>query len=229
MTKSIAKNIQHIRERIEKAALKSGRNPKEIQLVAVTKNVPHGDIQIAMNENIFDFAENKVQELKRHYDICSERCRWHFIGRLQTNKVKEIIHRVDLIHSLDRIELLQELNKRAGMANKKMNTLLQVNISGEKTKAGVYKNDVCPFLNMASKYPNIRIKGLMTIAPKTNSSEEIRWIFKEMLQLSIDVRANKEENVSMEFLSMGMSNDFEIAIEEGANIIRIGSEIFDAS
>jgi PLP dependent protein len=222
----VAQNIANIKKRVEIAARKSGRSLQEIKVLGVTKNVSTDDIFMAMDEKILDFAENKVQEFLRKYDIFSRSCKWHFIGRLQTNKVKYIIDKVELIHSVDRLDLLDEINKRASTLGKKMNILVQVNISGEATKTGLAESDLFEFLKEASMYPNVKIKGLMTMAPYYDKPEEARSIFREMFQLAIDIKAKKKDNISMDFLSMGMSNDFEVAIEEGANIVRLGSAIF---
>jgi pyridoxal phosphate enzyme (YggS family) len=226
MGNRVAQNIVNIRKRVEIAARKSGRSFEDIKVLGVTKNVSTENILMAMDEKILDFAENKVQEFLRKYDIFSRSCNWHFIGRLQTNKVKYIIDKVDLIHSVDRLDLLDEISKRASFLGKSMNILVQVNISGEATKSGLAERDLFEFLKEASAYPNVKIKGLMTMAPYYNKPEEARWIFREMFQLSIDLKAKKKDNISMDFLSMGMSNDFEVAIEEGANIVRLGSAIF---
>jgi pyridoxal phosphate enzyme (YggS family) len=223
---NIKNNLNKIKCQIQKAAQKSGTNPDDIVIIAVTKNVSIENMKKVLEENIFNFAENKVQELLKKYDIFNERCIWHFIGRLQTNKVKYIVDKVSLIHSVDRIELIQEIDKRVASIGKPMDVLIQVNISGELTKAGVEKKDLHKFILEASKFENIRIKGLMTMAPHFEDVEKSRCIFRELKELAIDIKRESIHNVSIDFLSMGMSDDFGIAIEEGSNIVRLGSAIF---
>jgi pyridoxal phosphate enzyme (YggS family) len=222
----IKTNIQTIKNKIYSAAKKAGTDFEQIKLIAVTKNISTQQMEQVLDEGIFDFAENKVQELLKKYDIFSDRCRWHFIGRLQTNKVKYIVDKVTLIHSVDRIDLVKEISKRAILIDRCIDLLVQVNISGELSKAGVEKNFVISFLKTISKFPNIKISGLMTMAPYYDEAEKSRWIFKQLTQLAIDIKKENIHNVSMNFLSMGMSEDFEIAVEEGSNIVRVGSAIF---
>ena len=225
----LADNLASIRERIAAAALRSGRKPEDILLVAVSKTVSADFIEAAIQKKVFHFGENRVQELLEKYDILGESCNWHLIGRLQTNKVKSIIGKVTMVHSLDRLELAQELQKRACAANRTIDCLVQVNVSGEQTKAGVEPEALFPYLQKVSLLDHIRIKGLMTIAPETDNPENIRWVFRELKQIAVDTGWEKLDNITMQYLSMGMSNDFETAIEEGANIVRIGSSIFGAS
>ena len=156
----------------------------------------------------------------------SERCRWHLIGRLQTNKVKYIIDKVHMIHSLDRLKLAEEIQKRAKASKRVINALVQVNVSGENTKAGISPDEVYEFLKILSQYPNIKVKGLMTIAPYTENPEDVRSVFKSLKNIYVDIGRENIDNIDMQYLSMGMSHDFEVAIEEGANIIRLGSSIF---
>jgi pyridoxal phosphate enzyme (YggS family) len=222
----IKENIRTIKNTICIAAKKAGNNPEQIKLIAVTKNISTDFMEQVLEEGISDFAENKVQELLKKYDIFSDRCNWHFIGRLQTNKVKYIVDKVSLIHSVDRIDLVEEINKRAVLIDKCIDVLVQINVSGELTKAGVKKDLVISFLKKISEFSNIKIRGLMTMAPQYDEAERSRWIFKEITNLAIDIKKENIHNVSMDFLSMGMSGDFEIAIEEGANIVRVGSAIF---
>ncbi|NLO99930.1 MAG: YggS family pyridoxal phosphate-dependent enzyme, partial [Clostridiaceae bacterium] len=151
---------------------------------------------------------------------------WHIIGRLQTNKVKYLDQRITLIHSLDRIELAEALQKRGQKINHTFPVLVQANVSGEDTKAGIYADDLRNFILKLSKMGNIKIKGLMTIAPYTEDPEEVRYVFKEIKKLAVDIERENIENVSMEHLSMGMSGDYEIAVEEGSTIVRIGSALF---
>lgn len=219
-------NLAEVRRKIRLAAERSGRKAEDILLVAVSKTVSAEAIEAAMEKKVHDFGENRVQELMGKYDILGERCNWHLIGRLQTNKVKYIIDKVTMIHSLDRLELAEEIQKRAAMCNRVMNVLVQVNISGEDTKAGIDPKDLSSFLRKMKLMPNIRVKGLMTIAPIADDQEDIRWVFRDLKKISVDIEREKLDNMSMQYLSMGMSQDYEIAIEEGANIVRIGSSIF---
>jgi PLP dependent protein len=224
--KKIAQQLHEIRGKVEAAAHRVGRNPQDILIVGVSKNISWEGIRLAMHEKISDFGENKVQEFLKKYDTLSNDCKWHFIGRLQTNKVKFIVDKVDLIHSVDRIELVEEISKRALSIGKDVHILVQVNISGESTKAGVKPNFLLDFLKDTQNYPHVKIKGFMTMAPKSRRPEDVRWIFREMFQLAIDIKEKKTDNISVDFLSMGMSHDFEVAIEEGSNMIRLGQAIF---
>lgn len=222
----IIKNIDELRSMVAAAAARAGRDPAGIKIVAVTKTVEPGRIMTAYQCGITDFGENRVQELVQKADIMNVECKWHMIGHLQTNKVKYIIDRVCMIHSLDSIELAYEINRRAEKAGRIMDVLVQINVAGESTKYGIEPASAPDFVKEVSRMGNIRIKGLMTIAPLVSDPEEVRWVFRGLRQLLIDIGKENIDNVSMEYLSMGMSNDFEVAIEEGANIIRPGTAIF---
>lgn len=222
----IRNNLKQVRERIRNAAERCGRNPEDIILVAVSKTVGTEAIETAIEEKVLNFGENRVQELLQKHDIFKGRCNWHLIGRLQTNKVKYIIDKVVLIHSLDRMELAEEIQKRAEKADRIVNTLIQVNVAGEESKAGISPDEVYDFVKKVSTYPNIKVKGLMTIAPYTDDPESVRWVFRRLRNISIDIKRENINNIDMQYLSMGMSHDFEVAIEEGANIVRIGTSIF---
>ena len=222
----IIENIDELRSRVAAAAARAGRDPAGIKIVAVTKTVEPERIMAAYQCGITDFGENRVQELVQKADIMNVECKWHMIGHLQTNKVKYIIDRVCMIHSLDSIELAYEINRRAEKAGRIMDVLVQINVAGESTKYGIEPASAPDFVKEVSRMGNIRIKGLMTIAPLVSDPEEVRWVFRGLRQLLIDIGKENIDNVSMEYLSMGMSNDFEVAIEEGANIIRPGTAIF---
>jgi pyridoxal phosphate enzyme (YggS family) len=224
--KRIEANLESVKKRIKSAAERSGRREEDIMLVAVSKTVSADGIDALIEKNVTHFGENRVQELVEKYDIIGERCNWHFIGRLQTNKVKYIIDKVKLIHSVDRMALADEIQRRAKAKNCTMDVLVQVNVSGELTKTGVAVKELSPFLRQVSTMPNIRVKGLMTIAPFAENPENIRWVFRSLKKISVDIEREKIDNIDMRYLSMGMSQDYEIAIEEGANIVRIGSSIF---
>lgn len=223
---SIKNNLIEIRKKVDIAAKKFGRDLEDIEIIAVTKNIPVEEALLVTDKKFSNFAENRVQEFLKKYDIIGKKVKWHFIGRLQTNKVKYIVDKVDLIHSVDRIELVREISKKASSLGREIDILIQVNISKEETKAGISKNDLDDFLKQASRYPYIKIKGLMTMAPYYHNPEDARWIFREMYNVSIDINNKKYKNVYLEYLSMGMSNDYQVAIEEGANIVRLGSAIF---
>ncbi len=223
----IQQNIEEIKNNIQQSAQKCGRDASEITLLAVTKTVDIDKIVEAIEANITDAGENKPQELARKYDAIGDKVRWHLIGSLQTNKVKYIIDKVHMIHSLDRIALCEEIQKRAEKIDRNINCLVQVNISKEDTKHGLDKEDVIAFIkNVSKEYKNISIKGLMTMAPFTDNEQEIRSVFKGLKELSLEIEKLNIPNVSMNQLSMGMSNDYEIAIEEGSSIVRVGTSIF---
>ncbi|HPU41011.1 MAG TPA: YggS family pyridoxal phosphate-dependent enzyme [Acetivibrio clariflavus] len=222
----IKRNLEIIRERIEKAAAKSGRKAEDIMLVAVSKTVEPEKIIKAIDEGITELGENRVQELVQKYDIINRDCNWHLIGHLQTNKVKYIVDKVKLIHSVDRYSLAAEINTRAQKIGKKVDILVQVNISGEQSKFGAAAQDALELIRKISELENLRVRGLMTIAPYTTNPEAVRYVFFGLRKLSIDIEKENINNINMEYLSMGMSNDFEVAIEEGANIVRIGTALF---
>ena len=224
---SIKKNIQLINENIERVALNSNRKKEDITLLAVTKTVDTDAILEAIDFGIKDVGENKPQELARKYNVIGDKVRWHLIGTLQTNKVKYIIDKVSMIHSLDREALCEEIQKRAEKIDKTIDCLVQVNISKEESKHGLDRECVVDFIkNTSEKYKNINIKGLMTMAPFSSKDNEIRKVFKDLKDLSLEIKELNIQGVSMDVLSMGMSNDYEIAIEEGSTIVRIGTSIF---
>jgi pyridoxal phosphate enzyme (YggS family) len=218
--------INNVKQKISDAALKSGRKPEDVLLLGVTKTVDVETMQKALDLGVSHFGENRVHEYLKKSDIIKRECHWHIIGRLQTNKVKYLDQRITLIHSLDRIELAEALQKRGQKINHTFPVLVQANVSGEDTKAGIYADDLRNFILKLSKMGNIKIKGLMTIAPYTEDPEEVRYVFKEIKKLAVDIERENIENVSMEHLSMGMSGDYEIAVEEGSTIVRIGSALF---
>ena len=222
----ISDNINNIRQKVNRAALKAGANPKDITIIAVSKNVEINKMIEAQKDNIFDFGENRVQEFINKYDILYEKCRWHFIGRVQTNKVKYIYNKVDLIHSLDRYDLANEIQKRAEKTGDFVDTLVQVNVAGEASKAGLSVEEVKDFIIDVSKLPKFWIKGYKKVAPQSNNTEDVRWVFRKLKNIFIDINKENIDNISMHYLSMGMSNYYEVAIEEGANIVRIGSLLF---
>lgn len=223
---SIRNNISEVMKRVEKAAEKSGRKLEDITVVAVTKTVEPERILKAVDCGMLDLGENRVQELCEKYDIIGKECRWHLIGHLQTNKVKYIIDKVRMIHSVDSLELAAEIQKRAQKANCMVDILAQVNVADEETKFGIPPEQAVDFVKQLGAFPNIRVKGLMTIAPFAENPEDIRYVFRQLHEILIDIKRKNIDNINMTYLSMGMSNDFEIAIEEGSNMVRIGSAIF---
>lgn len=184
------------------------------------------EINEAISAGIEVIGENRVQELTKKYDIIGNKVKYHMIGHLQSNKVKYLIDKVELFHSLDRMSLVKELNKRAKRENIVAQALIQVNVAEEETKHGLKKEEVLPFIENIEKYSNIHIKGLMTIAPYSEDPEEVRWVFRDLKNLSDTIKAKDYKDVDMEILSMGMTNDYIVAIEEGANMIRVGTGIF---
>lgn len=224
---SIRDNLKVIEENINEALIKSGRESDTVEIIAVTKTVDIDRIKEAIDLGLNNIGENRVQELIKKYDILGKGPDYHMIGHLQSNKVKYIIDKVKLIHSLDRISLAKELNKRAKSLNIHANALIQVNVAEEETKFGLKIEEVIPFIeNIVAKFENIRIKGLMTIAPFAENPEDVRWVFRSLRQLRDKIANEKYPNVDMDILSMGMTNDYKIAIEEGANMIRIGTGLF---
>lgn len=221
----ISINYDEINEIIERAKERAGRKADEILLVGVSKTQPPEKLKEAFNCGIKVFGENKVQELIEKYPLI-EGAKWHFIGHLQKNKVKYIIDKVELIHSLDSNELAEEINKRAGRVNRIMPVLIQVNIGREDTKSGVLEEEVLEFSKLISKYPNIQVLGIMAIPPVNEDDGVTRAYFKKVYNIYNEVKTYKYDNFEIKYLSMGMTGDFEIAIEEGANIIRVGTGIF---
>ena len=220
------KNIEDVLIRVKDAAAVSGREVGDIELVAVTKTVDVDIINGAIDCGVLHIGESRVQELLEKYEQIGDVVKWHLIGHLQRNKVKYIIDKVDIIHSLDSFRLAKEINKRAENINRIVECLLQVNVSKEKTKYGISLEDVEHILEDMTFLNNIRIVGLMTIAPHVEDKEQIRQCFRT-LKNKFDHISNMDfPNVKMKYLSMGMSHDFEIAIQEGANFIRIGTSIF---
>lgn len=194
--------------------------------MAVTKNVEIDKIQEAIDAGITDIGENRVQELEKKYEAFGNKINYHMIGHLQTNKVKYIIDKVKLIHSLDRMSLVKEINRRANQHNLIMDTLVQVNISGEETKYGLPPEEVMDFIEEVEKYENINIKGLMTMAPHVEDVEKTRVVFKKLAKLAKEIEKKDFKQTDMGILSMGMTNDYRIALQEGSNIIRVGRAIF---
>jgi PLP dependent protein len=226
---SISDNILSVRQRIGAAAERSSRDPSSVKLVAVTKTVDLEDMEQALATQVEEFGENRVQELLRKYPHFAAKINWHLIGHLQSNKVKQVLGKAQLIHSLDRLSLAREISRTAQELQLIVPLLVQVNISGEESKYGLSTVEVNDFLAEIHAYPGINIKGLMTMAPLVPHQEEARPVFKGLATLAEDIKRQNFPGVTMNILSMGMTNDFEVAVEEGANLVRVGSAIFGPS
>lgn len=220
------KNLEVIEENICNACKKAGRSRDEVTLIAVSKTKPVEDLQAVYDLNIRDFGENKVQELKDKIEVMPKDMKWHMIGHLQRNKVKYIIGKVELIHSVDSLRLAEEISKQAKKNNVNADILVEVNIGDEDSKFGISTDEVIELVKDIAKLENISIKGLMCVAPYVVDSEENRPLFHKIKDLSVDIMSENIDNVSMSILSMGMSNDYQVAIEEGATMVRIGSNLF---
>lgn len=224
---SVYENIENVRQKIAAAARKAGRSENEITLIGVSKTKPVELIKEATACGVLDLGENRVQEVLEKFDKI-ENVRWHLIGHLQKNKVKYIVDKAELIHSVEGFELAKEIDKQAKKIGKVQNILIQVNVSGEESKFGVSPDETIPLCKAVSALENIRIKGLMTMAPMGSSEEELRFVFGGLRKLSDEIRNENIEKAEMQHLSMGMSGDYEIAIEEGATLVRVGTGIFGA-
>jgi len=225
-------NLLHIKERIEKVCAKTGRKPGDILLVAVCKTFPVSSNLDAMNAAQYDFGENKLQELirKRSYLYLSgdRKSKWHMIGHLQTNKAKQAVINADLFHCLDSIKLAEKLNEACVQLDKEFKVLIQINSSGEESKSGIKPGELNLFLKELRPYERLKVLGLMSIGSFNEDPEGSRTEFKFMKELFDLAKKHNGYNIDIKYLSMGMSNDFEVAIEEGANIIRLGTAIFGA-
>lgn len=224
---SIKERLEDVERRITEAAQKSGRKREDITLVAVTKTHPVDMMNEAIKLGVTDIGENRPQAVRDKFNDVLP-VKWHLIGQLQTNKVKYIIDKVCLIHSVDSIKLMDEIERQAIKHDLVMDILIEVNISGEESKSGVSKNEVWNLLEYAGKLTHVKVKGLMTVAPKTDNSVTNTLHFDNIRQLFLDIKQKKYDNVNMLYLSMGMSGDFETAIECGSNMVRVGSAIFGA-
>ncbi|MCD6323474.1 MAG: YggS family pyridoxal phosphate-dependent enzyme [Clostridiales bacterium] len=222
----IGGNIEKLWKEIAATCSKCGRNPDDITLVAVSKTVGIEEIKQAMNHGCGIFGENRVQAFIEKYEYFGEKADFHLIGHLQTNKVKNIIGKAKLIHSVDSIRLLDEIEHRAKAANVVQDILIQVNVSGEESKFGASEEGLLNLIKHNESNSNVKIKGLMTMAPFVDDPEEIRWVFRKLRDIFIDIGGKTFYNTDMRYTSMGMSGDFTVAIEEGADIIRVGSKIF---
>ena len=222
----IKENLEKVQKSIRECIDKTARDYSDVTLIAVSKTMPVTDLKEAYDEGIRDFGENKVQEIVEKYDKLPLDIRWHLIGHLQTNKVKYIIDKVCMIHSVDSVKLATEISRQAIKKNVNMPILIEVNIAGEESKFGVRPENTEELIRQISNLPGIIVKGLMTVAPFVENAEENRAYFSALRQLLVDINAKNIDNVNMDCLSMGMSGDYMIAIEEGATFVRVGTSIF---
>lgn len=222
----VKENYEIVRQEVVKTAKDCGRNPNDITLIAVSKTKPLENIEELISIGVRDFGENKVQELCDKYEHVSTPVRFHLIGHLQTNKVKYVVDKSCLIHSVDSIRLAKEIQKVAAKKQIIAQILIEVNLAKEESKFGLYLEDVIPFLEEIAPYSNIHVNGLMTIAPFVENPEENREYFRSLKQLSLDIISKNIDNIDMNVLSMGMTNDYKVAIEEGATMVRVGTAIF---
>ena len=226
MTRMIAQNLTEVKKRIQTACIKANRNPEEVTLIAVSKTKPIELIKDAVNWGQIDFGENKVQELTVKHEKLPKELHWHMIGHLQRNKVKYIVDKVVLIHSVDSLKLAETISREALKNNVCVSILIEVNVAEESTKFGITCEETITLVEKIAKLPAITIEGLMTIAPYVSDAEENRLIFRRLKQLSVDISTKNMNNVNMGVLSMGMSGDYEVAVEEGSTMVRVGTGIF---
>lgn len=220
--------LQEVEKRIQAACDRAGRKREEVTLIAVSKTKPVETLQEAYDLGVRIFGENKVQELTAKYEALPKDIHWHMIGHLQTNKVKYIIDKAELIHSVDSLKLAETIEKEAAKHDLIADILVEVNVAEEESKFGMKMEEVIPFVEKVSAFPRVRVRGLMTIAPFVEDPEENRSIFADLHKLYIDIKKKNHDNDTVSVLSMGMTNDYEVAIEEGATMVRVGTGIFGA-
>ena len=222
----ISEQLQTVRNEIAQACKRSGRNPEDVTLIAVSKTKPVSMIEEAIQAGQTVFGENKVQELCSKYEVLPKNLTWHLIGHLQRNKVKYIADKAALIHSVDSLRLAQTIDQEGKKHNRVIPVLVEVNVAEEDTKFGVSVSETLPLIEEISKLSHVRVQGLMTIAPYVDDPEENRPVFRRLKQLSVDISSKNMNNVYMDILSMGMTNDYQVAVEEGATMVRVGTGIF---
>lgn len=224
----LKENLEYVESQIREACERSGRLREEVTLIAVSKTKPVSVLKEAYDLGVRVFGENKVQELADKYEELPKDIRWHMIGHLQRNKVKYIIDKVELIHSVDSLRLAETIEKEAARHNITANILIEVNVAKEESKFGLMPEELDEFVSEVAKFPHIQVQGLMTIAPFVDDPEENRGIFQRLRKLSVDIAAKNVDNITMCILSMGMTNDYTVAVEEGAAMVRVGTGIFGA-
>lgn len=222
----ICENLNEVKSRMRKACAAAGRDENEVTLIAVSKTKPAEMLKEAYDAGVRDFGENKVQEILEKSPQLPSDIRWHMIGHLQKNKVRQVIDKVVMIHSVDSVALAEQIEKEAAKRELDIDILLEVNVAGEESKFGFAPEEVEEAIRAISVLPHVHIRGLMTIAPFVENSEENRDVFKKLYQLNVDMKSKNIDNVNMTVLSMGMTGDYEVAIEEGAGMIRVGTGIF---
>ena len=222
----VVENLSTVEEKVRKACERAGRDPKEVTLIAVSKTKPIEMVQEAYDAGKRDFGENKAQEMKQKYEVMPKDIRWHFIGHLQTNKIKYLLGRTCLIHSVDSLHLAQAIEAECVKRDQEADILIEVNVAQEATKFGLKLEETLALVREAAKLPHLHIQGLMTIAPYVEDPEQNRPIFASLRKLSVDIAAKNIVSVHMNVLSMGMTGDYEVAIEEGATMVRVGTGIF---
>ncbi len=220
--------LEEVEERIQEACRRAGRDRSEVTLIAVSKTKPAEVLKEAYDLGIRVFGENKVQELTEKYEVLPKDIRWHMIGHLQTNKVKYIADKVELIHSVDSLKLAETIEKEAAKRNRTIDILVEVNVAEEESTFGLKVEEVIPFIEKVAGFSHINVRGLMTIAPFVENPEKNRSVFADLRKLSVDITEKNIDNVNVSILSMGMTNDYEVAIEEGATMVRVGTGIFGA-
>jgi hypothetical protein len=220
--------LEEVEERIQEACRRAGRDRSEVTLIAVSKTKPAEVLKEAYDLGIRVFGENKVQELTEKYEVLPKDIRWHMIGHLQTNKVKYIADKVELIHSVDSLKLAETIEKEAAKRHRTIDILVEVNVAEEESKFGLKVEEVIPFIEKVAGFSHINVRGLMTIAPFVENPEKNRSVFADLRKLSVDITEKNIDNVNVSILSMGMTNDYEVAIEEGATMVRVGTGIFGA-
>lgn len=222
----LSENLNQVEQKITESCKNSNRNREEVTLIAVSKTKPVETVKEAYDLGVRVFGENKVQELLDKYEALPKDIHWHMIGHLQRNKVKYIIDKVDLIHSVDSIRLAETIEKEAAKKDLIVNILIEVNVAKEESKFGLMPEELDEFINRIADFSHIRVKGLMTIAPFVENSESNRAVFRSLRKLSVDIDGKNIDNVNVSVLSMGMTNDYQVAIEEGATMVRVGTGIF---
>ena len=224
----IREAYDRIRAGVDEACCRAGRNPREVTLIAVSKTKPEEMIRDLAEYGVRDFGENKVQELCRKEESLGLPLNWHLIGHLQRNKVRQVLGKACLIHSVDSLRLAEEIEKEAAKREMEVQILLEVNIGAEESKSGVSPEEVLLLAEQISALPHVKIRGLMCVAPAAEDPEEVRPFFRRMRELAIRIRDKELPGVFMEELSMGMTGDYQVAIEEGATLVRVGTAIFGA-
>lgn len=223
---NVCDNYLAVEEKVRKACERAGRKREEVTLIAVSKTKPVSMIEELLPLGVVDFGENKVQEITAKSEVLPDSVRWHMIGHLQRNKVKYIAGKACLIHSVDSLRLAKAISEEGIKHQLNIPVLIEVNVAGEESKFGVTPEETPGLIEEIAKLPNITIKGLMTIAPFVENAEDNRIVFRNLRNLSVDIEAKKIDNVTMSVLSMGMTGDYEVAIEEGATMVRVGTGIF---